>query len=137
LFQWVSSRVWFERPTDLQQTMSKTRIIFFPLLLAFSAVVQAETFSGRLMDVLCRPENVAVGTKKCPHVKSCMISPRCSESGYGLILSDGTFLKFDAPGNAKALAALKALTSEDEVNAKVTGTRTEKALKVDSLEITK
>ena len=113
------------------------RLILFSALLAFSAVAQAETFTGKMMDVLCRPENVAVGTKKCPHVKSCMMSPRCTESGYGLILSDGTFLKFDAPGNAKALAALKAHPSDEEVNARVRGTRKGNDLKVDSLEITK
>ena len=89
------------------------------------------------MDVLCRPENVAAGTKKCPHVRSCMLSERCSRSGYGLILSNGTFLKFDAGGNSKAHAALTALTSEDEVNAKVTGTLQGKELRVDSLEVMK
>jgi hypothetical protein len=103
----------------------------------FSVAAQAETFTGKLMDVLCRPENVAAGTKKCPHVRSCMLSERCSRSGYGVILSNGTFLKFDAAGNSKAHAALTALTSEDEVNAKVTGTLKGNDLKVDSLEITK
>ena len=106
-------------------------------VIVFSVVARAETFTGKLMDVLCRPENVAAGTKKCPHVRSCMLSALCSSSGYGLILSDGTFLKFNADGNGKAHAALTALTSEDEVNAKVTGTRKGKDLKVDSLEITK
>src|SRR5215831_12886157 len=95
----------------------------------------AQTFTGKLMDVLCRPENIAAGTKKCPHIKSCMLSPRCKESGYGLILNDGTFLKFDAASNAKAIAALEAFPGDDEVNAKISGTRMGKTIKLDSIEI--
>ncbi|MEO8026728.1 MAG: hypothetical protein ABI823_09645 [Bryobacteraceae bacterium] len=87
--------------------------------------------------MLCRPENVEVGTKKCPHVRMCMLSPRCKSSGYGLILKDGTFLKFDDAGNAKTIAALEVLTSDDEVNARVTGTRSGKSIKLDTIVITK
>jgi len=100
-----------------------------------SAVAQAETWTGKLMDVLCRPENVEAGAKKCPHVRSCMLSPRCSESGYGLIVGEGRFYKFDPAGSAKALAALKALTSDKEVNAKVSGTLTRDVIKVETLEL--
>ncbi len=104
--------------------------------ITITASAKAETFTGKLMDVLCRPENVAVGTKKCPHVKSCMLSTRCKESGYGLILKDGIFLKFDPVGNAKTIAALEALPTDDEVNAKVTGVRDGKSIKLDTIEIT-
>jgi hypothetical protein len=111
------------------------RFLFCVAAVAMSVSLHAETVTGKLMDVLCRPENVAVGTKKCPHVKSCMLSTRCKESGYGLILKDGTFLKFDTAGNAKAIIALEAWPTDDEVNAKVSGTRTGKEIKIESIEI--
>ena len=51
-----------------------------------------------------------------------MLSPRCQSSGYGIVLQDGKFLKFDAAGSAKALKLLKAMTKDTDLKATVTGT---------------
>jgi hypothetical protein len=65
------------------------------------------------------------------HKRSCAL--QCSRSGYGLIASDGTYLKFDEAGNEKTVAALKASKKEDHVRATVKGTRQGDTIKVDSV----
>ena len=70
------------------------------LLTLFSSLAFAETWNGTLVDVMCKNQDLAGHTTKC--------AINCSKSGYGLVLADGKFVKFDEAGNAKALAALKA-----------------------------
>ncbi len=94
---------------------------------AFSALAFAETYSGTLIDVMCKDKDVAGHTKKC--------AIGCSKSGYGIVMSDGKFLKLDEAGNAKALAALKASSKDKDLKAKVTGTAEGDVVKVESLEI--
>ena len=59
----------------------------------------------------------------------------CSKSGFGLVLSDGKFVKFDEAGNAKALEALKATEKEKDLKAKVTGSMDGDVVQVESVEI--
>jgi hypothetical protein len=65
------------------------------------------------------------------HKRTCAL--QCSRSGYGLITSDGTYLRFDEAGNEKTVAALKASKKEDHVRATVKGTREGDTIKVDSV----
>ncbi len=65
------------------------------------------------------------------HKRSCAL--QCSKSGYGLIAQDGTYLKFDAAGNEKTVAALKASKKEDHVRATVKGAKEGDTIKVDSI----
>ena len=58
----------------------------------------------------------------------------CSKSGYGLVTADGKFLKFDEAGNARTLAALKKLSKDKDLKAKVTGTLDGESLKVQAIE---
>lgn len=81
------------------------------VLLAGAAL--AETWSGTLVDVMCKNKDLASHTTKC--------AVSCAKSGYGLVLSDGKFVKFDEGGNAKALAMLKSTSKEKDLKAKVTG----------------
>jgi hypothetical protein len=53
------------------------------------------------------------------HPTSCLI--QCAKSGYGILTSDGTWLKFDKAGNEKALEALKATDKKDHIRVNVTG----------------
>src|SRR5437867_11115262 len=73
----------------------------------------AESWSGTLVDVLCKGKDLASHTTKC--------AVGCAKGGYGLVLSDGKFVKFDEGGNAKALATLKATSKESDLKAKVSG----------------
>ena len=80
----------------------------------FCAAACAETWNGTLVDVMCKDKDIAGHTKKC--------ALGCAKSGFGLVTSDGKFVKFDEAGNAQALAVLKATDKEKDLKAKVEGT---------------
>src|SRR5882757_2426512 len=87
----------------------------------------AETWSGTLVDVMCKGKDLAGHTTKC--------AVSCAKSGYGLVLSDGKFVKFDEAGNAKALAALKSTSKEKDLKAKVSGAMDGDTITVNSIEL--
>lgn len=86
----------------------------------------AESFTGTVVDVMCRGKDLASHTREC--------ALTCSKSGYALVTADGKFLKFDESGNARALTQLKKLTKEKDLKAKVSGTLNGDVLKVESIE---
>ncbi len=67
------------------------------------------------------------------HTRSCALS--CAGSGFGILTSDGKFLKLDDAGSKKALAALKASKKPDHLRATVTGEVANGAIKVESLKL--
>ena len=96
--------------------------------LALSSVIaRAQDWTGTVVDVMCKNNDLA------SHTKDCAIS--CSRSGYGIVLPDGKFIKFDERGNAKALAALKATSKDKDLKAKVSGTLKDDVIQVDSIQI--
>jgi hypothetical protein len=76
---------------------------------------------------MCKGSDLASHTAKC--------AVTCSKSGYGIVLSDGKFVKFNESGNAKALAAFKSTTKEKDIKAKVSGTLQDEVIKVETIEI--
>jgi hypothetical protein len=92
-----------------------------------SVAAFAETFNGTVVDVQCKGKDLASHTKKC--------AVGCAKGGYALVTSDGKFIKFDETGNAKALAALKATSKENDLKAKVEGTMDGDILQVSSIAI--
>lgn len=92
-----------------------------------SVAALAETWSGTVVDVMCKNNDLASHTKEC--------ALKCSKSGYGIVLADGKFIKFDERGNVKALKALKATSKEKDMKSKVTGTLKDDVIQVDSIEI--
>lgn len=74
--------------------------------------------------VTAHPENHPVG---------CLI--KCSDSGYGVMTSEGKYLKFDQAGNKKALAMLKETKKENDVRVNVTGEMQGDTIKVASLKM--
>src|SRR6266480_1061562 len=97
-------------------------VSLFALLVNIAA---AETLSGTVVDIMCRGKDLAGHTREC--------AVTCSRSGYGLVTADGKFLKFDEAGNARTLTALKKLTREKDLKAKVTGTLNGDLLKVETI----
>jgi hypothetical protein len=67
------------------------------------------------------------------HTTKCAL--QCQKEGYGLVTADGTYLKFDATGNEKTLAALKTTKKADHLRATVTGERDGETIKVTALTI--
>jgi hypothetical protein len=67
------------------------------------------------------------------HTKECAL--QCHKGGYGLLDADGRYLKFDAAGNEKTAAALKATNKSDHLRATVTGERDGETIKVSAISI--
>ena len=97
------------------------------LLGLLTTMAAAETFSGTLMDVMCRAKDPATHTRKC--------AIACKKSGYGLVTADGKFLKFDEAGNAKAATALEQSSKETDLKATVDGDMEGSVLVVKSIRI--
>jgi len=95
-------------------------------LVMLAPLAAADSFSGTVVDVMCRGKDLA------SHTRECAVS--CARSGYGLVTAEGKFLKFDESGNARALAALKKLSKEKDLKAKVTGTLNGDLLKVEAID---
>lgn len=100
--------------------------ILCAMLLA-AGIAAAESWTGNVVDVMCKNKDLANHTAKC--------AVACAKGGYGVVLADGKFLKFDETGNAKALAALKGTAKEKDIKAKVSGTLDGDLIKVDAIEI--
>jgi hypothetical protein len=105
--------------------MRPISLIATALLLASGAL--AETWSGTLVDVMCKGKDLASHTTKC--------AVSCAKSGYGLVLADGKFVKFDEGGNAKALAVLKSTGKEKDLKAKVSGSFDGETVQVSSIDL--
>jgi hypothetical protein len=98
-------------------------------LLALPAVSAAETWKGvSVIDGNCLSKVKADPDK---HTKKCAL--QCAKGGYGILTSDGTYLKFDESGNQKAQAALQATEKEDHLRATVVGKRDGETVKVESI----
>lgn len=95
--------------------------------LLFAGIAAADSFSGTVVDLMCRGKDLASHTREC--------AVTCAKSGYGMVTADGKFLKFDEAGNARTLAALKKATREKDLKAKVTGTLDGDVLKVQAIEL--
>ena len=99
----------------------------FSVLAISGGAAMADSWTGSVVDVMCKGKDLA------NHTKSCNVS--CAAGGYGLVLSDGKFVKFNETGNAKALAAIKATAKEKDLKAKVTGTLDGEVINVTAIEI--
>ena len=104
------------------------RVAVFSLLFfaALATALAAESFSGTVVDVMCRGKDLASHTREC--------AVACAKSGFGVVTPEGKFLKFDEAGNARTLSALKKATKEKDLKAKVTGTLDGDVLKVETIE---
>jgi hypothetical protein len=103
--------------------LSTTFLLFAALPLA------AETWTNvPLVDSNCSAKVKAAPDQ---HTKQCALS--CAKSGFGVLTSDGSFLKFDDTGNTKALAALRSSRKTDHLRATVAGKRDGDRIQVDSI----
>lgn len=69
-----------------------------------------------VVDVSCSKK---VAADPDSHTRDCAL--KCTDSGFGIVTSDQKFLKFDAKGNEKIVAELKASSKTDHLRVNVTG----------------
>src|SRR5262245_40923329 len=101
------------------------------ILTLVAAPVAAETWTDvPVIDTNCLGKVKADPDK---HKVSCAL--QCAKGGYGLLLPDGTYLKFDAAGNEKTVAALKETKKADHIRATVEGDRDGESIKVKSVRL--
>jgi N-acetyl-beta-hexosaminidase len=105
--------------------MKSLRFSLSALLL--SAAAFAGTWSGTVVDVNCKAKDLAKHTRQC--------ALGCAKSGFGVVLADGKFVKFDEAGNAKTVEMLKAATKEADLKVEVSGTLHGEVLHVDSIKL--
>jgi hypothetical protein len=111
--------------------MKRTHVAIAVALLSLPALAGAETWKGvSVVDTLCLSK---VKAKPDAHTTQCAL--QCAKGGYGLLTADGAYLKFDAAGNEKTVAALKATQKADHLRATVEGERDGDTVKVASIVI--
>jgi hypothetical protein len=100
-------------------------------MLAVPLLCAAETWN----DVSIVDANCSAKVKNNPdaHTRNCAM--QCAKSGFGILTTDGTFLKFDSQGNEQALAALKNSQANDHLRATVSGERDGDTIKVKSIKM--
>jgi hypothetical protein len=100
-------------------------------LMATPALAETKSFNDvAVVDVACSKK---VAANPDSHTRACAL--QCEDSGFGVVTSDGTFLKFDADGNAKIAAQLKASKKADHLRVNVKGDVQGDTLKVDSVKL--
>jgi hypothetical protein len=97
------------------------------LSVLFASIAVADSWTGTIVDVMCKDKDLASHTKQC--------AVKCAASGFGVVLPDGKFVKLDEAGNAKALKILKATDKEKDLKVKVTGKLDGSVIHVDSVEL--
>ena len=106
------------------------------LLAGLAFTLSAAQIDGILMDKICSMKAEKGGQAAAAmHDTKCALMPDCEKSGYGVFTADYKFVMFDAEGNAKASAALKATAKKDNLKATVTGEVEVDAVKVKTLKL--
>lgn len=106
-------------------------------LMVLALPVRAADVQGILLDRACSPKIVQSGDQKAAqaHTRMCGLMPDCVKAGYGVLTADGKFITFDAAGNRRAAAALKASTKKDDIRVSVTGDQSGDTMKVSTIRI--
>jgi hypothetical protein len=109
----------------------KRIVLLLCLLLTFPMVTMAETWSG----VPVVDHNCYAKIKADPdsHTTQCALA--CARSGYGIIASDGTFIKFDENGNKKTIEMLKQTSKKDHLRITVEGKLVGGTIQVQSIKL--
>ena len=110
-------------------TMNKNFALI--LLCGMPALAAPETWTSvPLVDANC---SAKVKSSPDAHTRNCAL--QCAKSGYGILSTDGDFLRFDPSGSDQALASLKNSNATDHLRVTVTGEREGDTIKVKTLKL--
>jgi hypothetical protein len=97
----------------------KKVLLLVAALAAFPLAAQAEVWKNvSLLDTMCSTKE-KVAKDPDAHPTSCAL--QCAKSGYGIVTSEGKYLKFDQAGNDQVLTALKSTKKTDHLRVTVDG----------------
>ena len=106
------------------------------LLLSATTPLAAEDFEGYLIDTMCSAKLIQAGADAGQyHTKDCALSPNCKASGYGLVMADGTFLKFDDASNGMAVKFLESSPRAEGLKVTVDGAMSGDTLSVKAIQL--
>ena len=111
-----------------------------------AGMLSAATMEGVIVDKACSPKmelrivspgNSMVGgmVSAEAHTKECLLMAECQKSGYGLYMQNNKYYAFDAEGNRKALALIKASAKLVNFEVEVTGEVQGETLKVSTIKL--
>ncbi len=112
--------------------MKKALLAASILALVPLAALAEEWKNVSLIDTMCASKEKVVKNPDA-HPTSCAL--QCSKSGYGILASDGKYLKFDQAGNDQVLAELKATKKTDHLRVTVDGERKGDTIAVKSVKL--
>ncbi len=100
-------------------------------LMVTPALAATQNFNDvAVVDVAC---SKTTASDSDSHTRACALI--CQKSGFGIVTVDKKFLKFDADGNAKMLAELKATDKADHLRVNVSGDVQGDTIKVSSVQL--
>lgn len=107
--------------------------IFLASLL--SCLLASTAFAETWKNVSVVDNNCAQKVKGNPdaHTKDCALM--CAKSGFGIVTSDGQFLKLDSAGNAQVVSALQKSDKKDHLRVTVTGEKQGDTIKTSSVQL--
>lgn len=92
-------------------------VVLAVALFVFCGFAAAENFANvPVVDVACSSK---VKANPDAHPRECAL--KCQKSGYGIVTSDGKFLKLDSAGNQKVVDLLKSSSQKDHLRVNVDG----------------
>jgi hypothetical protein len=101
-----------------------------------TALAEQKTLTGYLVDKACSADYIKKGYASAKaHDTGCALMDDCFKSGYGVLTSDGKYVTFDAAGNKRAVAALKASKKQTDLQVTVTGDVAGDSIKVATLKM--
>jgi hypothetical protein len=109
--------------------ITQAAFLAFTVVAAVPLAAAAETWK----DVSVIDGNCISKVKADPDKHAVKCALQCVKGGYGLLTTDGTYVKFDAAGNEKTVAALKSTKKEDHIRATVVGERSGDVIQVSSI----
>jgi hypothetical protein len=105
--------------------------LLFLVVLMFGTAALANTWNNvSLIDKDCSRKAAA---NPDAHTKQCALG--CSGSGFGILTSDGKFLKFDKKGDEQTMSILKQTDKKDHLRVTVDGEEKDGVINVKSVKM--
>jgi hypothetical protein len=108
------------------------KIVFAALL---SLLLASSAFAETWKNVPVVDNNCAQKAKAAPdaHTRTCAL--QCAKSGFGIVTSDGQYLKLDSAGNAKVVSALQKSDKKDHLRVTVSGDKQGGTIKTSDVQL--